>query len=91
MVTSSGAIKIGDLGLARLFYKPLHALFSGDKVVVTIWYRAPELLLGARHYTPAIDLWAVGCIFAEMCTRKPLFPGDSEIDEIFKIFRWVVP
>ncbi|KAJ8109138.1 hypothetical protein ONZ43_g6219 [Nemania bipapillata] len=59
MVTSAGQVKIGDLGLARLFYKPLHSLFSGDKVVVTIWYRAPELLLGSRHYTPAVDMWAV--------------------------------
>ncbi|EDN03245.1 serine/threonine-protein kinase prk1 [Histoplasma mississippiense (nom. inval.)] len=58
LVTSTGAVRIGDLGLARLFYKPLNSLFSGDKVVVTIWYRAPELLLGSRHYTPAIDLWA---------------------------------
>ncbi|KAK5170386.1 cyclin-dependent protein kinase [Saxophila tyrrhenica] len=77
MVTSSGAIKIGDLGLARLFHKPLHALFSGDKVVVTIWYRAPELLLGSRHYTPAIDLWAVGCIFAEMLSLRPIFKGEE--------------
>ncbi|KAJ5119162.1 hypothetical protein N7526_010799 [Penicillium atrosanguineum] len=56
LVTSSGAIRIGDLGLARLFYKPLNSLFTGDKVVVTIWYRAPELLLGSRHYTPAVDI-----------------------------------
>ncbi|KAF1821082.1 serine/threonine protein kinase, CMGC family, CDC2/CDK subfamily [Dissoconium aciculare CBS 342.82] len=77
MVTSGGAIKIGDLGLARLFYKPLHPLFSGDKVVVTIWYRAPELLLGSRHYTPAIDLWAVGCIFAELLSLRPMFKGEE--------------
>ncbi|OQO09847.1 Serine/threonine-protein kinase ssn3 [Cryoendolithus antarcticus] len=77
MVTSGGAIKIGDLGLARLFYKPLHALFTGDKVVVTIWYRAPELLLGSRHYTPAIDLWAVGCIFAELLSLRPIFKGEE--------------
>ncbi len=77
MVTSAGAIKIGDLGLARLFYKPLQALFSGDKVVVTIWYRAPELLLGSRHYTPAIDLWAVGCIFAELLSLRPIFKGEE--------------
>ncbi|KAK5131050.1 cyclin-dependent protein kinase [Meristemomyces frigidus] len=77
MVTGRGEIKIGDLGLARLFYKPLHALFSGDKVVVTIWYRAPELLLGSRHYTPAIDLWAVGCIFAELLSLRPIFKGEE--------------
>jgi cyclin-dependent kinase len=56
--------------------------------VVTLWYRAPEVLLGSRHYSTAIDMWSVGCIFAEMvCKGAPLFPGDSEIDQIFKIFR----
>lgn len=77
MVTSNGEVRIGDLGLARLFYKPLHSLFSGDKVVVTIWYRAPELLLGSRHYTPAVDLWAVGCIFAELLSLRPIFKGEE--------------
>lgn len=77
LVTSNGAIRIGDLGLARLFYKPLNSLFSGDKVVVTIWYRAPELLLGSRHYTPAVDLWAVGCIFAELLSLRPIFKGEE--------------
>ncbi|KAF2397690.1 serine/threonine-protein kinase MAK [Trichodelitschia bisporula] len=77
MVTSKGEVKIGDLGLARLFQRPLNTLFTGDKVVVTIWYRAPELLLGARHYTPAIDLWAVGCIFAELLSLRPIFKGEE--------------
>lgn len=56
---------------------------------MTLWYRAPEVLLGSRHYSTAIDMWSVGCIFAEMAMRQPLFPGDSEIDEIFRIFRSV--
>ncbi|RDI87329.1 Nitrilotriacetate monooxygenase component A [Venturia inaequalis] len=77
MVTSQGEVKIGDLGLARLFLKPLNSLFTGDKVVVTIWYRAPELLLGSRHYTPAVDLWAVGCIFAELLSLRPIFKGEE--------------
>ena len=77
MLTSKGAVRIGDLGLARLFYKPLTSLFSGDKVVVTIWYRAPELLLGSRHYTPAVDLWAIGCIFAELLSLRPIFKGEE--------------
>ncbi|KAL6715472.1 cyclin-dependent protein kinase [Lecanora helva] len=77
MVTSKGEVRIGDLGLARLFYKPLHSLFNGDKVVVTIWYRAPELLLGSKHYTPAVDLWAVGCIFAELLSLRPIFKGEE--------------
>ncbi len=77
MVTSGGQVKIGDLGLARIFYKPLHSLYSGDKVVVTIWYRAPELLLGSKHYTPAVDMWAVGCIFAELLSLRPIFKGEE--------------
>ena len=77
MVTSHGEVRIGDLGLARRFDKPLHSLFSGDKVVVTIWYRAPELILGSYHYTPAIDMWAIGCIFAELLALRPIFKGEE--------------
>ncbi|KAK5090382.1 cyclin-dependent protein kinase [Lithohypha guttulata] len=77
MVTSSGAVRIGDLGLARRFDKPLASLYTGDKVVVTIWYRSPDLLLGARHYTVSIDLWAVGCIFAELLSLRPIFKGEE--------------
>ncbi|KAI5954068.1 SSN3 [Candida margitis] len=77
MVTSNGCVKIGDLGLARKFNNPLQSLYTGDKVVVTIWYRAPELLLGTRHYTPAIDLWAVGCILAELLSLRPIFKGEE--------------
>ena len=77
LVSSSGQVRIGDLGLARIFEGPLQALYTGDKVVVTIWYRAPELLLGARHYTPAIDMWAVGCIFAELLALRPIFKGEE--------------
>ncbi|ODV62721.1 cyclin-dependent serine/threonine protein kinase SSN3 [Ascoidea rubescens DSM 1968] len=77
MVTYDGIIKIGDLGLARKFDNPLQNFYTGDKVVVTIWYRAPELLLGGRHYTPAIDLWAVGCILAELLALRPIFKGEE--------------
>uniref|UniRef100_A0A7I4CCL8 Protein kinase domain-containing protein n=1 Tax=Physcomitrium patens TaxID=3218 RepID=A0A7I4CCL8_PHYPA len=67
-----GVVKIGDFGLARIFQAPSRPL-SDNGVVVTIWYRAPELLLGSKHYTSAVDMWAVGCIFAELLTLKPLF------------------
>ncbi|CCA70713.1 related to SSN3-cyclin-dependent CTD kinase [Serendipita indica DSM 11827] len=77
LITASGVVKIGDLGLARLIYQPLQPLVQGDKVVVTIWYRAPELLLGAKHYNYAIDCWAVGCVFAEMIGLKPIFKGEE--------------
>jgi cyclin-dependent kinase len=77
-------LKLADFGLARAFGIPLRTY---THEVVTLWYRAPEVLLGSRHYSTAIDMWSVGCIFAEMAMRSPLFPGDSEIDEIFRIFR----
>ncbi|XP_068699149.1 cyclin-dependent kinase 8-like isoform X1 [Montipora capricornis] len=68
-----GRVKIADMGFARLFNAPLKPLADLDPVVVTFWYRAPELLLGAKHYTKAIDIWAIGCIFAELLTCEPIF------------------
>jgi cyclin-dependent kinase 8/11 len=55
-----------------LLQAPLRPL-SDNGVVVTIWYRPPELLLGGRHYTRAVDMWGAGCIFAELLTLRPLF------------------
>ncbi len=49
----------------------------GPRQVVTLWYRAPEILLGAKHYSTPVDVWSIGCIFAEMINQRPLFPGDS--------------
>lgn len=77
LVTSSGVVKVGDMGLARVYRRPFQTLYNGDKVVVTVWYRAPELLLGCRHYTPAVDMWSVGCIFAEMLALRPVFKGEE--------------
>lgn len=85
LINGDGNLKLADFGLARAFGVPLRTY---THEVVTLWYRAPEILLGGRQYSTGVDMWSVGCIFAEMCTRKPLFPGDSEIDEIFKIFRY---
>ncbi|KAE9610678.1 putative cyclin-dependent kinase CMGC-CDK-Pl family [Lupinus albus] len=81
---SNNALKLADFGLARAFGIPVKT-FTHE--VVTLWYRAPEILLGSRHYSTPVDVWSVGCIFAEMINQRPLFPGDSEIDELFKIFR----
>ncbi|KAG9457214.1 hypothetical protein H6P81_001722 [Aristolochia fimbriata] len=89
-----GVVKIADFGLARIYNAPLKPL-SDNGVVVTIWYRAPELLLGAKHYTSAVDMWAVGCIFAELLTLKPLFqgvevkatPNPFQLDQLDKIFK----
>lgn len=84
LINKEGNLKLADFGLARAFGVPLRTY---THEVVTLWYRSPEILLGGRQYSTGVDMWSVGCIFAEMATRKPLFPGDSEIDEIFKIFR----
>ncbi|BGP17783.1 hypothetical protein JCM10213_001715 [Rhodosporidiobolus nylandii] len=77
LVNEKGQVKIGDLGLARLYQEPLQSLYTSDKIVVTVWYRSPELLLGARHYTPAIDMWSMGCIYGEMLGLRPMFKGEE--------------
>lgn len=77
LLTCDGIVKIADLGLARVYQAPLQSLYSGDKVVVTIWYRAPELLLGARHYNSKIDMWAIGCIWGELLALRPMFKGEE--------------
>mmetsp|Transcript_19123 Transcript_19123/g.20725 ORF Transcript_19123/g.20725 Transcript_19123/m.20725 type:complete len:296 (-) Transcript_19123:323-1210(-) len=84
LVGRDGTLKIADFGLARAFVPPIRP-FTHE--VVTLWYRAPEILLGTKTYALPVDIWSVGTILAEMVTKRPLFPGDSEIDEIFKIFR----
>ncbi|TKR62239.1 hypothetical protein L596_026227 [Steinernema carpocapsae] len=84
LVNKNGLIKLADFGLARAIGVPLRAY---THEVVTLWYRAPEILLGGDKYSMAVDVWSIGCIFAEMASKKPLFAGDSEIDQLFKIFR----
>jgi len=84
LIDKNGILKLADFGLARAFSLPMRTY---THEVVTLWYRAPEILLGQRQYSTPVDIWSVGCIFAEMAQRRPLFAGDSEIDQIFKIFR----
>ena len=84
LVDKEGTLKLADFGLARAFMIPLRTY---THEVVTLWYRAPEILMGQRTYAPGIDTWSIGVIFAEMVNKRPLWPGDSEIDEIFRIFR----
>ncbi|GMM44968.1 cyclin-dependent serine/threonine-protein kinase [Pichia kluyveri] len=84
LIDKEGSLKVADFGLARAFGVPLRAY---THEVVTLWYRAPEILLGGKQYSTGVDMWSIGCIFAEMSQRKPLFSGDSEIDQIFKIFK----
>lgn len=84
LIDRQGAIKLADFGLARAFCIPVRTY---THEVVTLWYRAPEILLGSRNYSTPVDIWSIGCIFAELLSRHPLFPGDSEIDELYRIFR----
>lgn len=77
-------MKIADFGLSRAFGIPLRTY---THEVVTLWYRSPEILLGNTHYSTAVDCWSIGCIFSEMSSTNALFPGDSEIDQIFKIMK----
>ncbi|KAJ3674314.1 hypothetical protein LUZ60_004930 [Juncus effusus] len=83
LVSNEGILKIADFGLAN-FYSPGQQLTSR---VVTLWYRPPELLLGSTNYNPSVDLWSVGCVFAEMFIRKPLLQGRTEVEQIHKIFK----
>jgi len=76
-------LKLADFGLARAFGIPVR---SYTHEVVTLWYRAPDVLMGSRKYSTPVDLWSVGCIFAEMSAGKPLFPGTSDADQLVRIF-----
>jgi len=81
---STEKLKIADFGLARAYSIPMPEY---THEVVTVWYRPLEILLGGKLYSLPVDLWSCGCVLAEMATGGPLFPGDSEIDTIFKIFQ----
>lgn len=86
LINRDGVIKVADFGLGRSFGIPVR-IYTHE--IVTLWYRAPEVLLGSARYSCPVDVWSIGCIFAEMTTRKPLFQGDSEIDQLFRMFRFV--
>ncbi|XP_064102083.1 cyclin-dependent kinase 11B-like isoform X2 [Macrobrachium nipponense] len=84
LLSHRGILKVGDFGLAREYGSPLKQF---TPIVVTLWYRAPELLLGAKQYSTHIDVWSVGCIFGELLGMEAMFPGKSEIDQLNKIFK----
>ena len=85
LVDTLGTIKIADFGLARQYSIPIKKY---THEVVTVWYRAPEVLLGCVEYTTSVDMWSIGCIFAELYSNQPLFPGDCEIGELYMIFQY---
>ncbi|KAG1811387.1 Pkinase-domain-containing protein [Suillus subaureus] len=84
LIASDGQLKIADFGLARDFADPGHKMTCQ---VITRWYRPPELLFGCRYYSSAVDIWSVGCIFAELMLRTPYLPGESDMDQLKTIFR----
>ncbi|CAF1349279.1 unnamed protein product [Adineta steineri] len=84
VIDFNGHLKLADFGLARRCRIPERAL---THEVVTLWYRPPEILLNAPTYGMPLDIWGVGCVFAEMCLRRPLFRGECEIDQLLLIFR----
>ncbi|KAI0501556.1 hypothetical protein KFK09_016501 [Dendrobium nobile] len=83
LIAADGQLKLADFGLARIFGSPdrrfTHQVFAR-------WYRAPELLFGTKQYGPGVDVWAAGCIFAELLLRRPFLQGSSDIDQLGKIF-----
>jgi cyclin-dependent kinase 7 len=83
LMNGAGRMKIADFGLARYFGSP-NRLYTHQ--VVTRWYRCPELLYGARAYGVGVDMWSIGCIIAELLLRAPFFAGESDLDQLCKIY-----
>jgi len=84
LISDDGELKIADFGLGREHGLPINEL---THEVVTLWYRPPEILLGKQRYSGSADVWGIACIMAEMATKIPLFTGDSEIDQLFQIYK----
>ncbi|KYN34362.1 Cell division protein kinase 20 [Trachymyrmex septentrionalis] len=87
LISEKGILKIADFGLSRLMWKDGTKPYSHQ--VATRWYRAPELLYGARYYTFAIDIWSIGCIFGEMLNTSPLFPGETDIEQLAIVLKYL--
>ncbi|KAI8584764.1 hypothetical protein K450DRAFT_168067 [Umbelopsis ramanniana AG] len=85
LLNKKGELKIADFGLARIFQKRRTHDYTNR--VITLWYRPPELLLGATAYGPAVDMWSVGCIMLEFFTGKPVFNGSDEISQLEIIYK----
>ena len=89
LMNNRGEVSICDFGLARYYHEPLRPY---SPTVVTLWYRAPEVLLAdggkgvKTSYGPSIDVWSLGCIFAELVLKEPLLPGQGELDQVKRIF-----
>ncbi|KAK2461797.1 hypothetical protein APHAL10511_006260 [Amanita phalloides] len=90
LMNNRGTIKVADFGLARRYGDPV-GVGGMTQLVVTLWYRAPEILLGAKTYSTAIDMWSVGCIFAELILKEPLFQAKKEMEMLSMIFKLLGP
>ena len=80
LLSNAGELKLADFGLARTYFKRRKGDYTNR--VVTLWYRAPELLLGATQYGPAVDTWGAGCLFLELFSRRPIFQGHDELHQL---------
>lgn len=85
LINNEGILKIADFGLAN-YISPRHRQTLTSRVV-TLWYRPPELLLGSTNYGASVDLWSVGCVFAELFIGKPILKGRTEVEQLHKIFK----
>ncbi|GAW09400.1 cmgc cdk pitslre protein kinase [Lentinula edodes] len=90
LMNNRGTIMVADFGLARRYGDPV-GVGGMTQLVVTLWYRAPEILLGAEKYSTAVDMWSVGCIFAELLLKEPLFQAKNELELISMIFKLLGP
>lgn len=84
LLTEDGSLKIADFGLARLLGVYHHSIKEPALTpnVITLWYRAPEIILGSVNYDFSVDMWSAGCIFGEFLAHKPLLPGKSEMEQL---------
>jgi cyclin-dependent kinase 7 len=83
LLKRNGILKIADFGFARFIASPGREMTTG---VISEWYRPPEIFFGAQYYSYSVDMWSVGCIFAEFLLKEPLFRGQGERDILTKIF-----
>ena len=84
LIDRNGVLKIGDFGLAKVYASPKRDYTS---TVVTLWYRSPELLFGCTQYTGAVDIWAIGCILAELLLRQPFLTAETDLGQLKTIFQ----
>jgi CTD kinase subunit alpha len=86
LLNNDGQLKIADFGLARFYTKNSKKEMDYTNRIITLWYRPPEILLGATAYGPAVDMWSAACVFIELFSRLPAFPGRTEIDQLDIIY-----